>query len=157
VNYDIDTCPGNSGSPVYDGPSGAPTARAVHARGYAAADPVCGTGPRTSSCFGAPIAGHLAYAVAFDHGHGGTGDNCGPGFDSGVQAAYTKWIQDHAVGVGGITELLMGGPDSPASASGGSGPSVPYAAIVGGVAAAVLAVAAAGGWYARRLFRRRRV
>lgn len=60
--------------------------------------------------------------------------------------------------IGGTTELLVGGSDSPGSASDGSGPSAPlYAAIAGAAAAAALAAVAAGGWYATRRFRQRRI
>jgi len=55
--------------------------------------------------------------------------------------------------VGGTTELLVDGADPPALAAGGSGGSVPYAAVAGGMAAGVLALAA-GGWYARRRWMR---
>jgi hypothetical protein len=206
VSYDIDTCGGNSGSPVFDGPSGAPTAHAVHAYGYTArADPVCGlfaewhqeniavngaydvgefiyrdvnndgvvsTGDVRLTAVGAfavgtvvacpadadCVAGLVRFTTEEKHGpvgsiyrdvnndgvvstgdvrltvvgefaagtpvnspadadcgfplrsflgsvsfpcfahpgfHGGTGDNCGPGFDSGVRDAYTHWIQGH--------------------------------------------------------------
>jgi len=55
------------------------------------------------------------------------------------------------VGVGGITELLVEGSDSPASAAGGSGSSAPpYAVIAGASLAAALLALTAGGWYARR-------
>jgi len=60
------------------------------------------------------------------------------------------------VQVGGTTELLVGGPDSPAgpvAASGSSG--APYAVLAGGLVVAGVAVAlTAGGWYARSRFSR---
>ena len=55
--------------------------------------------------------------------------------------------------VGGTTELLVGGADSPASAADPSGAqSFPYVALAGAAAAAV--ALAASGWYARRRFLR---
>jgi hypothetical protein len=52
--------------------------------------------------------------------------------------------------VGGIVELAVGQPDSPASPPEGSRSSAPpYAALTGGLAAAALALTA-GPWYARR-------
>jgi len=52
--------------------------------------------------------------------------------------------------VGGITELLVGASDAPASPAEASGSSPPpYAAIAGSIAAAALALTA-GAWYARR-------
>jgi len=56
--------------------------------------------------------------------------------------------------VGGIVELPVGQPNSPASAAEGSRSSAPpYTAVAGGLAAAALAVAA-GAWYAKRRFSR---
>ncbi len=52
--------------------------------------------------------------------------------------------------VGGITELLPGGPETSVSSGGGSGSSVPYALVAGAAAAAALVLAAGGCWYARR-------
>lgn len=51
--------------------------------------------------------------------------------------------------VGGTVELLAGGGDVPPQPAGGSGPSVPYAAMGGGAGAAALAIVV-GGWYVRR-------
>lgn len=52
--------------------------------------------------------------------------------------------------VGGATELLVGGSDAPAGATGISDSSAPvYAALAGGIAAAVVSIGA-GGWYVRR-------
>jgi hypothetical protein len=53
-------------------------------------------------------------------------------------------------GIGGIVELAVDASGAPASATDGSGPSVPYAALAGVAAAAALVALAAGGWYARR-------
>ena len=51
--------------------------------------------------------------------------------------------------VGGITELLIGGSDSPASVADGSGSTVGLYAAIAGAAALVVALLASG-WYARR-------
>ena len=51
--------------------------------------------------------------------------------------------------VGGTTQLLVGGTPGTAS-GGGSGPTLPIAALAGGIGAAALLAVAAGGWYARR-------
>jgi hypothetical protein len=71
---------------------------------------------------------------------------------SGVYLGATYWTPNPGP-VGGTTELLVGGPDSPGTPAEGSGSSSPpYAAIAGAVAAAV--ALAAGGWYARRRWMR---
>ncbi len=70
-------------------------------------------------------------------------------------ATLLEHVGPHAVetSIGGIAEVLAGGPHSPASASGGSGSSaLTYAGLTGAVAAGMLVVTA-GGWYARRRFR----
>ncbi len=56
--------------------------------------------------------------------------------------------------VGGTTDLLVGNAE-PSSSAGGSGSSLPYPAVAGGVAAALALVA--GGWYARRRWSRIRL
>ncbi len=58
--------------------------------------------------------------------------------------------------VGGSVDLPVDNRHAARGVAGGPGPSVPYAAIAGGLAAAVLAIAA-GGWYVRRRFRQRRI
>ncbi len=79
------------------------------------------------------------------------GDFVGDACDSCSGTAADTPVDDEGspLPVGGITELLVDGSDASARDSGGSGSSVPYAAIAGGLGLAVLAVAV-GGWYARR-------
>jgi hypothetical protein len=73
---------------------------------------------------------------------------------SSDEISFVDIILDVAPAVGGTTEQLVNHMPSAVS-GGGSGPSVPYAAIAGG-AAAVLAVALGGGWYAWRVWLRKR-
>ena len=67
-----------------------------------------------------------------------------------IDGSVTVETEGQVGPVGGMTELLVDGADSPARAAEGSGSSgPPYAAIAGAAAATALALTA-GGWYARR-------
>ncbi len=65
-------------------------------------------------------------------------------------AQMTNLVHTVIVGVGGITEVLVGGTDSPASAVDDSGSSAGLYAAIAGAAAAAVALVTAGGWYVRR-------
>ena len=70
-------------------------------------------------------------------------------FDLTSSEAVTCWFTNRAAPRGGVVEPLTSGPDSNARLAAGSGSSVPYAGLAGGLAAAAL-VLISGGWYARR-------